>query len=382
MATSFSGQNASGQRLLSLDVLRGFDLALLVLIQPVIFAWLEKMQPAQGSFLGFVYSQIEHLPWDGFCFWDIIMPLFMFMSGITIPFAMSKYKSGSSVIGYRFYERIIKRFVVLWILGMFCQGNLMDLDIHTLKLYSNTLQSIAVGYVVVSFLYVFTSIRTQLCVVSFFFVAYIAVFAIWGGMDFTIGTNICQQIDNHLLGHFRDGVIWHGNYWSFDPDYNYTWILSSLNFVVTVYLGCLSGYVLKGDRTKMNKFLYLLLGGIILIATGLLLNEWIPIIKHIWSSSMTLFSGGICMVLMSVFYFCIDIKGWTKGTKWLRVYGMNSLAAYVMIHIPLDSITDCFFHGFRQWLGIYYVVLQVAVEVLVIFFVLKWMFKHQVFIKA
>ena len=90
MATSSTGQNVLGQRLLSLDVLRGFDLALLVLIQPVIFAWLEKMQPAQGSFLGFIFSQIEHLPWDGFCFWDIIMPLFMFMSGITIPFAMSK----------------------------------------------------------------------------------------------------------------------------------------------------------------------------------------------------------------------------------------------------------------------------------------------------
>jgi predicted acyltransferase len=370
------------QRLLSLDVLRGFDLALLVLIQPVVFAWLEKMQPAQDSFLGIVYSQIEHLPWQGFCFWDIIMPLFMFMSGITVPFAMSKYKTGRTSVDRHFYFRILKRFVVLWVLGMFCQGNLMDLDIRTLKLFSNTLQSIAVGYVVVSFLYVFTSLKTQIGAVVIIFAAYIAVFAVYGGMDFTIGTNICQQIDNNVFGHFRDGVIWSGDSWTFDPEYNYTWILSSLNFIVTVYLGCLAGYILHGKDAAMKKFAKLAGGGVILIVAGLAMNPVIPIIKHIWSSSMTLFSGGICFLLMALFYFCIDVKGWKRGTGWLKFYGMNSLTAYVIFHIPVNSVIDCFFHGFQQWTGEYYIVLQTAVQVTLVFLVIRWMYCRRIFLKA
>lgn len=374
--------NHAKGRLLSLDILRGADLAMLVLIQPVIWAWLDTLRPAQGTFLAFIYSQIEHLPWEGFCFWDIIMPLFMFMSGITIPFAMAKYKTGRASVDFHFYRRILKRFVVLWVLGMFCQGNLMDLDIHTLKLFSNTLQSIAVGYVVVALLYALTSLRTQIAVVTLCFLAYIAVFAVWGGMDFTIGQNVCQQIDNDVLGHFRDGVIWQGDKWSFDPTYNYTWVLSSFNFIVTVYLGCLAGYILKGTATEQTKLRRLVISGAVLILAGLAMHPVIPIIKHIWSSSMTLFSGGICFLLMALSYYLVDIKKRRKHILWLKYYGMNSLAAYCLIHIPVDSVTDCFFHGFRQWMGPYYIVLQTFVEVMVIYYIVRWMYRKQIFLKA
>ena len=200
-------------RLLSLDLLRGMDLAFLVLFQPVVYQWLEACQPAAGTFGAAVYGQITHVPWQGFCFWDIIMPLFMFMSGITIPFSMSKYRRGESKAGAGFLLRLLKRFVVLWLLGMVVQGNLLALDARLLHLYSNTLQSIAVGYVVVALLFVYTSWRTQLAVVASCMVAYVVVFAIWGRMDFTIDANICEEIDRQVLGHWRDGVIWNGDQW-------------------------------------------------------------------------------------------------------------------------------------------------------------------------
>ena len=76
-------------------------------------------------------------------------------------------------------------------------------------------------------------------------VAYMAVFAIWGQMDFTIDANICEEIDRQVLGRWRDGVIWNGDQWQWDATYHYTWILSSLNFVGTVYLGYLAGVVLR-----------------------------------------------------------------------------------------------------------------------------------------
>lgn len=374
--------NSTPDRLLSLDVLRGFDMAMLVLLQPIVYEWLVALNPDEHSALGFVLSQLQHVPWQGFCFWDIIMPLFMFMSGVTIPFAMSRYKSGRAEVDTRFYRKVVRRFVVLWVLGMFCQGNLLDFDLHTLKPFSNTLQSIAVGYVVCTLLYVFLTTRMQSVVVAILFAAYIFVFAVCGGMDFTIGTNICQQIDNAVFGSFRDGVVWNGGVWSFDPEYNYTWILSSLNFIVTVYLGCLAGIELRGCRTPVAKALRLMVAGVMLVVAGFTLSTFVPIIKHIWSSSMTLLSGGICFLLMSAFYYAVDVRGWRCGTDWLQTYGVNSLAAYVLAHVSLTSIVDCFFHGFAQWLGVYYIVLQTTVGAIFIFLVLKWMQRNNIYIKA
>ncbi len=376
--------NTAPKRLLSLDILRGFDLICLVLLQPIVYTWLDILKPAEGTFLYGVFHQILHTPWVGFNFWDIIMPLFMFMSGITIPFAMSKYKSGEKAVNTDFFRRILKRFIILVVVGWMIQGNLMALDIKQFHVFANTLQSIAVGYVVVALLFVFTSFRTQVAVVLISFLSYIAVFAIWGHMDFTIGTNICEEIDRVVLGHFRDGVIWKGDTWTFDPEYDYTWILSSLNFVVTVFLGCLAGYILKGKKdSEMRKFYKLMIYGVLLIVASLALHPLVPIIKKIWSSSMALFAGGICFLLMGLFYYCIDIKGWKKGIGWFKFYGMNSLAAYFLDKfLSFDSLTDSFFYGFKQWMGDFYPIVDSVIQGLIVLLILRWMYKNKIFIKA
>lgn len=375
--------NAGKERLLSLDLLRGADLACLMLFQPVLLAILEALQPAEGTFGRALMGQLLHVPWEGFCFWDIIMPLFMFMSGITIPFSMSRDKSGRERVDARFFRRLLKRFVVLWVVGAVVQGNLLAFDLHELKLYSNTLQSIAVGYVVTAVLYVLTSLRTQVVVNGACFVAYIAVFALWGGMDFTVGTNVCQQIDNAVLGHFRDGVVWQGDSWAFDPAYNYTWLLSSLNFVVTVWLGCAAGMILRSAAPRFDRFLRLLIMGALLTVAGLALSPVVPIVKHIWSSSMTLFAGGICMLLMALFYFCVDVKGWTRGLGWLRFYGMNSLAAYVMgEYLDFNSLTHSLTYGLQPLLGDYYQAVLALGHGLFVLLILTALYRLRIFIKA
>jgi len=370
-------------RLLSLDLLRGMDLAFLVLFQPVVYQWLEACQPAAGTFGAAVYGQITHVPWQGFCFWDIIMPLFMFMSGITIPFSMAKYQRGESKPGVRFLLRLLKRFVVLWVLGMVVQGNLLAFDARQLHLYSNTLQSIAVGYVVVALLFVYTSWRTQLAVVGSCMVAYVAVFAIWGQMDFTIDANICEEIDRQVLGRWRDGVIWNGDQWQWDGTYHYTWILSSLNFVGTVYLGYLAGVVLRTSQSGTSKLRILLLSGVGLIVLAFALSPVVPIIKHIWSTSMTFFAGGICFLLMAAAYYWVDLKGHTRGLMWLRFYGTNSLVAYVLgEYVNFSSLTDSLFYGFKPLLGAFYPVLGATMQGIFVLLVLRWMYKSNIFVKA
>lgn len=379
--------NPAGGRLLSLDVLRGFDIAVLVLIQPVLLSVLTAAEPAGGTFWHAVAVQLDHSRWQGFTFEDLIMPLFMFMSGITIPFSMSRYRSGRAKADPRFYRRLLRRFVVLWLLGMFVQGNILDLDWRTLKLYSNTLQSIAVGYVAVALLHVLCSRRVQNIVVALCFLAYIAVFAIWGGMDFTPFTNVAERIDRSVLGTFSDGGYWDCGVWKWNTDYNYSWILSSLNFIVTVYLGCLAGRILHDGEVKpMARFRRLVVWGVVLVAAGLALDPLIPIVKRLWTSSMTLFSGGLCFLLMALFYYCIDVRGWRRGLGWLRAYGMNSLVAYCLTAIDFASVVDTFLHGLRQWTGGYnigyYVNVQTIGGALIIFLIIRYMYKHGIFLKA
>jgi len=368
------------KRLASLDVLRGFDLFMLVMFAPIFVQWLTiKNDPSWSGIL----NQFSHTDWHGFTCWDIIMPLFMFMSGITIPFALSKYKNGAQKADKAFYKKVFRRFFILFFLGWIMQGNLLALDPNQFYIYDNTLQSIAVGYLVAAILYANFPIKVQVGSCILFFLIYLIVFVTLGDNSYTQGANIAETIDKAVLGKFRNGVIWQNGSWSFDPNYHYTWILSSLNFIVTVMLGAFAGYILKGGKDTIKKLRLLLIIGIVLTVSGLLMDPVFPIIKKIWSSSMTLFSGGICFLLMALFFYIVDIKGWIKGIGWLKYYGMNSLLAYCLFErVMFTSISDSLFFGLKQWLNVYYPVVAVCVQALIVFIIVRTLYKLHIFIKV
>lgn len=134
--------STGNKRLESLDVLRGFDLFCLTIFCPLLHSFSHT-----GNYprLAPVLCQFDHVVWEGFAFWDLVMPLFMFMAGVSIPFAFAKYLRPGEKQPH-LYLRIAKRVVTLWILGMICQGNLLSLRPEEWKFFSNTLQAIAVGY--------------------------------------------------------------------------------------------------------------------------------------------------------------------------------------------------------------------------------------------
>lgn len=150
--------------------------------------------------------------------------------------------------------------------------------------------------------------------------------------DFTPEGNFAEKVDRLVLGHFRDGVFWNEDgSWSFSAHYNYTWIWSSLTFGATVMLGAFAGKIMKAGKDNRRKVVQtLLIIGISLIAFSLIWSLQMPIIKRLWTSSMTLFSGGLCFLLMGAFYYRIDYKGHSRGLNWLKIYGMNSITAYIL----------------------------------------------------
>ena len=377
-------KNQLPQRLESLDVLRGFDLFLLVGLEAVMHHLSSAINTP--SFHSFMWC-FTHVQWEGFSTWDMIMPLFMFMSGITIPFALSRYKDekDKSLI----YRRILKRVVLLWVFGMMCQGNLLGLNPDRIYFYSNTLQAIATGYLISALLYLHTSIRTQIITAIALLLGFWGAMEFitingYGGGDYTPDGNLAEWIDREVLGRFRDGASVVNGETVFPDWYRYTWILSSLNFGVTVLTGTFAGYILKDKEINAQKKLaYLLIIGSAMVAISQIWGIWHPIIKKIWTGSMTLLSSGYCFLLMALFYYIVDYKGWKKPTKWLKVYGMNSIVAYMLaMCVNFDCIGHSLFHGLEQYLGEYYHVLLSISNAGIIYAILYYMYKKQIFLRV
>ena len=380
---SYAAMNNTTKRLESLDALRGFDLFLLVGLEAVMHALDGAIDASWFDRLMWCFT---HVDWEGFSSWDLVMPLFMFMSGITIPFALSRYKREQR--RGEAYRRIIKRVVLLWIFGMICQGNLLGLNPDRIYLYSNTLQAIAMGYLISSVLYLNTSVKTQIIV------AISLLFAFWGCMEwiqvggygggcYTPDGNLAEWIDRMVLGRFRDGasVNAEGEV-VFASWYTYTWVLSSMTFGVTTLTGMFAGHVLKGNINPLRKFYYLLIIGAILIVAGWLWGLQMPVIKKLWTSSMVLVSSGYCFVLMALFYWLIDCKGCNKHIGWLKVYGMNSIVAYMLATcINFSSISRSLFYGLQQYVGDFYPALIALGNAAIVYLILWMMYRQKVFLK-
>lgn len=370
---------------MSLDVLRGLDLFFLVGLESVMHP-LASAIDTEG-FHDFMWN-FSHVEWEGFSPWDLVMPLFLFMSGVSIPFAMSNYRKGADKSGL--CQRLLKRVALLWIFGMICQGNLRGLDPDRIYLYSNTLQTIAVGYLFTVIFYLFTSWRTQAGIAVLLLLGYWGAMK-WvtvdgfGGGNYTPDLNLAEWIDRTVLGRFRDGASVEDGVVQFAPWYRYTWILSSLNFIVTVMTGCFAGQILRHVSFKPNqKALLLAVAGAVLVAAGWLWNIEFPVIKKLWTSSMVLVSSGYCFLLMSVSYYIVDVKGLRRGTEWLRVYGMNSIMAYMLAQcINFRSVAHSLFHGVEQYIGpAWYQVLMAASCSIIIYIILWRMYKLRIFLRV
>lgn len=371
------------KRLESLDVLRGFDLFCLVALESLFHTLGHALD---SPFFNVLLQGFTHKDWAGFSPWDLVMPLFMFMAGVSMPFALSRYKAMPDKMAV--YRRIGKRVLLLWVFGMMCQGNLLGLDPDRIYLYSNTLQAIAMGYLIAAMLFLHVRLSVQVGVsVALLLIYWVAMQFItvdgFGGGNYTANGNLAEWIDRAVLGRFRDGAVVNNGQVVFAEWYRYTWILSSLNFGVTVLTGLFAGHILKSRNTEKKKMTLLFGIGVAMVAAGWLWGLQMPVIKKIWTSSMVLVSSGYCFILMGLFYYWIDYKGHRQNITWLKVYGMNSIVAYMLANvISFSSIFTSLLHGLEQYMGNYYQGLIVLCNVLVIYVILWQLYKRKIFLKV
>lgn len=349
-------------RLASLDILRGADLFLLVFFQPVLLA---VGQQLDVPWLNAVLTQFDHEVWEGFRFWDLVMPLFLFMTGVSMPFSLGKYAGGGATAAV--WVKVVRRFVVLFLLGMVVQGNLLWFRPEYFQYYSNTLQAIASGYLIAAVLLLTLGRRGQVAAVGLLLLAYWLPMTFCG--DFTPEGSFANRVDALLLGAHRG-------------DATYTWVWSSLTFGVTVMLGAFAGQMMRGATDRQRAARRLLLTGLALVAAGWLWGWQMPVVKRLWTCSMALLSGGYCFLLMAAFYWWVDCKGRSRGLTWLKFYGMNSITAYMLGEVVnFRSIPRSLLYGLEPWLGEWYGVLLTLCNFLILFFILRCMYRSRVFLK-
>ena len=367
------------KRLLSLDVLRGFDLFLLVALQPVLCAVLRQLDcEALNNTLLY---QLDHAQWEGIRAWDMVMPLFLFMSGVTMPYSLPKYRTQNGDV--KVWARVLKRFALLFMLGMLVQGNVLSLDADRVYIYSNTLQAIAVGYLLTVPMVLYLKPKQQIAAIAALMVVYSIPMYLWG--DWSAQGNFAAVVDKAVLGRFRDGsVLAADGSVQFAAWYDYTWLWSSLTFCCTVALGSLAGHLTKnGNDDRKATARKLALVGAVLLVAGVLCGFAQPIIKRIWTASFTIYSAGWCYMLLALFYWWIDVKGHTKGWGWLLCFGCNAITAYLFAEVMnFNSLSESLLHGTKQYVGEWYPALLTLSKSVFIFLILKVMYRAKLFLKV
>lgn len=334
MMEEFSVEERTSNRVHSIDALRGFDMF-----------WIIGADAFFASLLGWIGThwsmrlaeQLEHVHWDGFRFYDLIFPLFLFLVGCALPYSLEKYRSQPSAV----YWRIARRVIALFLLGLLANG-VMRFEWAELR-YAGVLQRIGLCYGIAAIFYLHTNWRGQTLACIAILLGYWAILR-WipvpGGTagDLSIEGNLAGWLDRQLL----PGKILEEYYGYGDNE----GILSTIPSVATVLTGVLGAHVLRSSLSGWTKVATLLVAGTLSVALGILWDGWFPIIKNLWTSSFVMVSTGWSLILLAVFYAVMDVCGYRKWAFVFTIIGVNAITIYIAQRfIDFEFMANYFLSG-------------------------------------
>jgi predicted acyltransferase len=346
------------QRLVSLDVLRGLTMVLMTIVN----------NPGDWEH---VYAPLLHAEWHGCTPTDLVFPTFIFIVGVSVVLA-SPDKSSDGVVLQRILTRTLRIFCLGLFLSFFSRihfAGLKDLpllifrlavtSVVVVALFGNynrqgqfwvvlsmfvtmlilafggfkdfgtvripgVLQRIAVVYLIVSLLYWRTSLATQVITGVTVLLAYWAIMTLIpvpgiGEANLGKGTNLAAWLDHLLLP---------GHLWATSKTWDPEGILSTLPAIGTGIAGLLTGRLLRSGLTSERKALYLFGGGISGLVIGCLWNLVFPFNKALWTSSFVLYTAGWALLVLSILFYIVDIKGYKGLVTFFVMFGVNPMVVF------------------------------------------------------
>lgn len=353
-----AAQAPAAVRLVSLDAFRGFTMFWIVGGKAVLIAF----SRLDGNFIfGAIGYQLTHSAWEGLRFYDVIWPAFMLMVGVSIPLSYAKRRLTQSEGQMRI--QAVKRATVLFLLGSLRAS--LSVNSPELIELSSALQPIAVAYLVASFL-AGASWKAQSAIGAMILAVYAFMLAPWG---YAQDANLVRTVDLMVLGRT------HAEGWGT--------VLSTLPTISTTILGLLIGKLLMSNRTSAFKLKIIALIGLSAVVLGLALSPLVPVVMKLWTSSYGLLSAGCACLEFLAFYWIIDVLGHRKWAFPFVVIGMNAIAIYVGVSIvPFSRIVGIFSKPLAIQLGAFGPLFTAATVLLVEWWVLFWMYKRKLFIRA
>ncbi len=304
------------QRLLSLDVFRGFTLLGMVLV---------------NSHPGKIFPGLGHVSWNGWGFADLIFPFFVFIVGVAMPYAFASRLARGESRGKLFWQAL-RRSVLLFVVGMLLNGY-PQFHWPTLRVM-NVLQRIAICYFLATILFVHLrmTIRQMAWLSGIILVLYyvLMVFVPVPGY----GAGVLKPVGN--WGNYIDQLVMPARLG------RRTWesksLLGCVPALVTMLMGLLTGIHLRSDRPAFEKLTNLYFYGSLCMAAGVIWSPWFPINQHLWTSSLVLFMGGVALAGLASCYYVVDVKKVTWWTLPFLIFGVNSIAVWVFSQLGMKTL--------------------------------------------
>jgi len=328
---------APSNRILAIDIFRGWTIAFMIIVNT----------PGNGDRS---WSPLQHARWHGFTPTDLVFPSFLFIIGASAWFSLKKLQwQGISTA----LTKIWKRTAILFFLGMFMWyvpgfieacfklklGEYLGWFVDHVRVLG-VLGRLALCYGIGCTLALKLSQR-GLTVFSLAALAgyWALMFAFGSGADpYALETNAALRFDRWLLGaeHLYHGESVLGKPYAFDPE----GVLSTLPAIVTFIIGYRCGQKLDGTPDRRYALSDLFPAGLGLVAAGFLWDYWLgfPINKKLWTSSYTLYVGGLSMLLLCMSIWLVDVQGRARLLGFFDVFGKNPLLAYMVSEMGVVTL--------------------------------------------
>jgi predicted acyltransferase len=359
---------ATKQRLYSLDALRGFDMFWIMGAEEIV----HNMAKASGSpFWEAAANQLTHPEWNGFHLYDLIFPLFLFLAGVATPYSVGReLEQGKPK--QQLLLRVIRRGLVLVLLGIIYNNGLEFRPLADIR-FPSVLGRIGLAYMFANIIYLYTKQTGQIIWFCALLIGYWLLLTFTAAPGFAMGDltmegNFASYIDRMIIpGRLHLGIH--------DPE----GLMSTIPAIGTALLGIYAGNLLKNSPlSQQRKTLQLAIMGIAFLVLAQLWNLIFPINKNLWTSSFVLQVGGLSLLLLSIFYYVIDVLGYRSWAFFFAVIGMNSILIYLSEgFIDFHFTTEALFKWLIQLFSEPYKLVIASL----MFVLVKWGFLYFLYLK-